>query len=190
MKNQFTEFKVSDYLSSKEDVANYLEACLAEGGIPLFLKAVGDAARASGMSEAAEHAGVTRASLYKSLSEGGSPALATIDRVMNFLGLKISIEPIETDMVMSKMTLPRSKAVGQVLVARSRKVQEITTAAPGRRPPPAKPANLTRRERGADRFNVDEVRKRASGRPVEKGSAKAPTRFAANKAKPPPLRVR
>lgn len=108
MKTELTNFDISDYLTDKQAVAEYLEACLIEGGIPLFLKGMGEAARASGMSEIAELAGVTRASLYKSLSESGTPALATIDKVMGTLGVRIAIEPLP-DMVILESKMERTR---------------------------------------------------------------------------------
>ncbi|CAN5202062.1 hypothetical protein BH11PSE14_BH11PSE14_12470 [soil metagenome] len=94
MSIKLVKFDIAEHLTDSKAIAEYLEACLDEGGIPLFLKGVGHAARASGMTEIAGTVGVTRASLYKSLSESGTPALATIDKVMNQLGLKFSITAI------------------------------------------------------------------------------------------------
>ncbi len=95
MSIELVKFDIAEHLANREAIADYLEACLDEGGIPLFLKGIGHAARASGMKAIADTAGVTRASLYKSLSESGTPALATIDKVMNQLGLKFSITAIK-----------------------------------------------------------------------------------------------
>ncbi len=95
MSIELVKFDIAEQLSDRKAIADYLQACLDEGGIPLFLKGIGHAARASGMKAIADTAGVTRASLYKSLSESGTPALATIDNVMNQLGLKFSITAIK-----------------------------------------------------------------------------------------------
>lgn len=94
MSIELVKFDIAEHLTDRKAIADYLQACLDEGGIPLFLKGIGHAARASGMKAIADTAGVTRASLYKSLSESGAPALATIDNVMNQLGLKFSITAI------------------------------------------------------------------------------------------------
>jgi len=78
-----------DYLKSDEDMAAYLEAALEEGDPILFTAALGDIARAKGISEIARKAGLGRESLYKALSPDGNPEFATVLKVMHSLGLKL-----------------------------------------------------------------------------------------------------
>ena len=87
------KFDVTEYLVDEETMANYLADCLAEGGIALFLHAMGEVARARGMSVIAADTGLTRASLYKALGEGGNPGLGTIARVLDTLGFTLSVVP-------------------------------------------------------------------------------------------------
>ena len=91
MKTAHSKFEVSNHLKDEATIAAYLDACLEEGGPKLLAKAVGEVARARGMSEVADASGVTRASLYKSLAEDGNPALMTMDKVINSLGFRFSI---------------------------------------------------------------------------------------------------
>lgn len=91
---EHARFDVAEHLVDDETMAAYLDACLEEGGIALFQKAVGEVARARGMAEVALLSGVTRASLYKSLHEEGNPALGTMSRVMGTFGLRFSIQPL------------------------------------------------------------------------------------------------
>lgn len=93
MTNTTSKFDVAKYLVDDQTIANYLDDCMEEGGTPLFLKAVGEVARARGMSEIAASAGLTRASLYKSLGEAGNPALSTMERVIDSLGFRLSVVP-------------------------------------------------------------------------------------------------
>ncbi len=79
----------SEYLSSEEDIAAYLNAVVAEGDPALLQAALGDVAKARGMSEIARNAGVGRESLYKSLNASGNPSFQTIAKVVNSLGLKM-----------------------------------------------------------------------------------------------------
>ncbi len=72
-------------------MANYLTDCFDEGGTALFLKAIGEVARARGMSELATRTGLTRASLYKALAEDGNPAFDTLARVLDTLGFRLQI---------------------------------------------------------------------------------------------------
>ena len=78
-----------DYLKSDEDMAAYLEAALEEGDTALFTAALGDIARAKGMTEVARKTGLGRESLYKALSPDGNPEFATILKVVRSLGLDL-----------------------------------------------------------------------------------------------------
>jgi probable addiction module antidote protein len=79
----------AEQLTSREDMAAYLEAALDEGDVPLIAAALGDIARANGMGEIARQTGLGRESLYKALSADGNPELATVLRVLRALGLRL-----------------------------------------------------------------------------------------------------
>lgn len=81
------------HLQSDEDMAAYLEAALEEGDASLFAAALGDIARAKGMSQLARETGLGRESLYKALSPTGNPEFATILRVVGALGLQLHATP-------------------------------------------------------------------------------------------------
>ncbi len=80
---------VSDHLKTEEDMVNYLEAAFEDGDPSLIQAALGDIARAKGMTALAQKAGLGRESLYKSLKRGGNPSFATILKVINILGLTL-----------------------------------------------------------------------------------------------------
>ena len=84
----------AEHLNSDEDIALYLNACLEEAGDdPAFIaKALGNIARARGMSQLARETGLGRESLYKALSGEGNPSFATILKVINALGVKLHAE--------------------------------------------------------------------------------------------------
>lgn len=86
---------VTEHLDSPEMIAAYLDAAMEENDPAFIAKAVGDVARAMGMSSLAEKAGLKRESLYKSLGEKGNPTLDTLTRVFSAMGLKLSVEPIK-----------------------------------------------------------------------------------------------
>ncbi len=90
-----TKYDVAEYLNTPEEMAAYLEACLEEanGDAAFVAKALGNIARAKGMSEIARQTGLSRESLYKSLSGERSPSFDTILKVIAALGLKIHAEP-------------------------------------------------------------------------------------------------
>ena len=81
----------AEHLKSDEDIALYLDACLEEAGDdPAFIaKALGNIARARGMSQLARETGLGRESLYKALSGEGNPSFATILKVIHALGVKL-----------------------------------------------------------------------------------------------------
>ena len=88
-----TVFDPARYLDNEEGVAEYLRVICAEGSPAEIASALGDVARARGMTEVAEKAGLTRQALYKALSEDGNPALATIAKVAEALGFKLTLVP-------------------------------------------------------------------------------------------------
>ncbi len=79
------------YLQTDEDIANYLEAVFEDGDPALITQALGVVARAKGMSQIAQAAGLGRESLYKALSPDGNPEFATVLKVMRALGLRLKV---------------------------------------------------------------------------------------------------
>ncbi|VWX37121.1 MULTISPECIES: addiction module antidote protein [unclassified Limnobacter] len=86
-----TRYDVAEHLRTPEEMAAYLEACFEEAGddAAFIAKALGDIARAKGMTKVAHDAGLSRESLYKALSGQRSPDFQTILKVMTALGLKL-----------------------------------------------------------------------------------------------------
>jgi probable addiction module antidote protein len=79
----------AEHLQSGEDMAAYLEAALEDGDPELIAAALGDIARAKGMSRIAQEAGLGRESLYKALSPSGNPEFGTVMKVIGALGLQL-----------------------------------------------------------------------------------------------------
>lgn len=88
-----TPWDPADHLQTEEDMAAYLEAALEDGDAALVAAALGDIARAKGMSQVAREAGLGRESLYKALSPSGNPEFATIMKVVSALGLRLHARP-------------------------------------------------------------------------------------------------
>ena len=89
-------YDVAEHLRTPEEMAAYLEACMeeADGDAAFIAKALGNIARAKGMSQVASDAGLSRESLYKALSGERNPTLDTVLRVMGALGLKLRAEAV------------------------------------------------------------------------------------------------
>ena len=83
---------VVEHLETEEDITAYLEAVLDDGDPNLVSAALGDIARARGMTEIAREAGLGRESLYKALSPEGNPEFATVIKVLRALGLSLHVK--------------------------------------------------------------------------------------------------
>ena len=88
-KTKTRSWDAAEHLETEKDMAAYLEAVLEQGDAALVAAALGDIARAKGMTRVAREAGLGRESLYKALSPEGNPELATILKVVRALGLKL-----------------------------------------------------------------------------------------------------
>lgn len=88
-----TRWDAADSLGTPEDVAAYLEAALEDGDPRVIAAALGDIARAKGMSQIARETGLSRESLYRALSENGNPEFGTVIKVIRALGLKLHASP-------------------------------------------------------------------------------------------------
>ena len=95
-KTKTTRYDVAEHLRTPEEMAAYFEACLEEanGDAAFIAKALGDIARAKGMSQVAREAGLSRESLYKALSGDRIPTFDTILKVVAALGLKLHAEAL------------------------------------------------------------------------------------------------
>jgi probable addiction module antidote protein len=90
-KTATTRYELTEHLRTPEEMAAYLEACLEEanGDASFIAKALGDIARAKGMSQVARDTGLSRESLYKALSGERSPNFDTVLKVVGALGLSL-----------------------------------------------------------------------------------------------------
>jgi len=86
-----SNFDIAEHLKTDEDIQGFLHEVASTGNSSDFIHALNIAARAKGMSEVARRAGVTRASLYKSLSEDGNPRFDTISKIVQAFGCKLAI---------------------------------------------------------------------------------------------------
>ncbi|MBS0414794.1 MAG: putative addiction module antidote protein [Proteobacteria bacterium] len=86
-------FDAADYLDSEETIAAYLSAALEDPNPDVFLAAIRDVARARGMTQLAQDAGLGRESLYKALAPGAKPRYDTLLKLVHALGVKLSATP-------------------------------------------------------------------------------------------------
>ena len=87
-------FDMANYLTDEEDVVEYMRQVLEDGDPALLGAALGDIARARGMTQLARDTGLSRESLYKSLSGERAPNSDTLFKVMKALGFKLTVLPI------------------------------------------------------------------------------------------------
>jgi probable addiction module antidote protein len=91
--SELPDFDFVDHLKTDQDMAEYLSLVIEDGDPALLAAALGDVARARGMTQIADAAGVTREALYKALRPGSQPRFDTIARVCTALGLKLTVQP-------------------------------------------------------------------------------------------------
>lgn len=92
--SELPEFDASEYLNSEEDMAAYLTTILEENDPALLAAALGDIARARGMTQVAKDSGITREALYKALRPGSEPRFDTVNRVCAALGVRLVAQPM------------------------------------------------------------------------------------------------
>lgn len=89
-------FDMANYLSNEEDIAEYMSQVLSDGDPRLLAAALGDIAKARGMAKLSEETGLSRESLYKSLSGERAPNSDTLFKVMKALGFRLTLQPIQS----------------------------------------------------------------------------------------------
>lgn len=85
--SNLTNFDISQYLDNKEVIAGYLSQVLQDGNTSELMEAIGNIAKAKGMSQIAKDTGLGRESLYKSFFSGASPKFETVTKVLHSLGI-------------------------------------------------------------------------------------------------------
>ena len=93
--DQLPAFDAAPYLESEASIAAYLTDILQANDAALLASALGDIARARGMTEIAKSAGISREALYKALRPDSAPRFDTINRVCTALGVRLVAQPIE-----------------------------------------------------------------------------------------------
>ncbi|TAF99012.1 MAG: putative addiction module antidote protein [Burkholderiales bacterium] len=91
---ELPEFDAAEYLDSEQAIAEYLTAMIEAGDPALLAAALGDIARARGMSDIANASGLTREALYKALRPNAQPRFDTIARVCAALGVRLVAQPM------------------------------------------------------------------------------------------------
>lgn len=88
------EFDAAEYPDGEQAVAEFLAAIMEDGDAGLLAAALGDVAKARGMTDIANASGMTREALYKALRPAAHPRFETVARVCHALGLKLTLAPI------------------------------------------------------------------------------------------------
>ena len=92
-KTKLQDWDVTETLKTPEARAAYIEAAIEENDPEFLTVALGDVAKAEGMSKVARKAKVGRENLYRAFAPGGNPTMATVMRVLDALGLTIRVSP-------------------------------------------------------------------------------------------------
>jgi probable addiction module antidote protein len=92
--SELPDFDAAEFLQTDADIAAYLSTVLEENDAGLLAAALGDIARARGMTQVAKEAGITREALDKALRPGSEPRFETVSRVCAALGVKLVAQPL------------------------------------------------------------------------------------------------
>jgi probable addiction module antidote protein len=87
-------FDAANYLNDEQDIELYLQVVMEDGDPALLAAALGDIARTRGMTQLSKDTGLSRESLYKSLSGERAPSSDTLFKVMRALGFKLTVQPV------------------------------------------------------------------------------------------------
>lgn len=90
-----TRFDIQDYLKDRNRHAGYLDAALEDGDPMLIAAAIGDIAKARGVTEFAREAGLSRETIYKGFRPGGNPTLESMAKAVKVLGWRLALVPVE-----------------------------------------------------------------------------------------------
>ena len=92
-KVKLAPFDASEYLDNEEVIAEYLSAALEDPNPEVFLLAVSNVSKARGIAKVAQDSGLGRESLYKALAPGAKPRYETVRKLMDALGMKLTVAP-------------------------------------------------------------------------------------------------
>ena len=115
---QVAEFDFSEILDSEEMIVGYLEQCLEDPNPNVFLRALGHAAKARGMSELSKTTGISRVSLYKSFNGECKPQFETVLKITRAMGLNLSLTG-------ARANPPKRTRQGQASRNRKRQLVEV-----------------------------------------------------------------
>jgi probable addiction module antidote protein len=94
MKNELSDFDISQYLDNKEIITEYLSQVLEDGDMDEFFVAIGNIAKAKGISKISNDTGLGRESLYKTFRKGSKPRFDTVLRVLKALDINLKASSI------------------------------------------------------------------------------------------------
>jgi len=84
-------YDVAEHLDNEDEICLYLEAAFEDGDPAVITHALGNVARARGMTKIAADVGISRAGLYKALGEKGNPSLDTLTAIVRAFGMKLTV---------------------------------------------------------------------------------------------------
>jgi probable addiction module antidote protein len=83
-------------LTDPEEAAAYLDAVIDMEDPTALVAALRQVAAAHGMAEVARRTSLGDKTLFRSLGDNGNPTLATLQKVLHSMGLRLSVQPAET----------------------------------------------------------------------------------------------
>lgn len=90
-----SRFEASRFLDSPETISAFLNEVMKENDSQILMQALGEVAKARGVSQLAQDAGVSRESLYKTLKKGDKTRFSTVQKLLLALGVELTIKPVK-----------------------------------------------------------------------------------------------
>ncbi len=114
---EITQFDVSEYLDTEEKIADYLTSIIADNDWELLLRAIGNVAKARGMTKIAKDTGLGRESLYKAFNSSTQPKFDTVIRVLNAMNISIQFTSKEPEIEENKKPM---RATGRTKIPKKK----------------------------------------------------------------------
>lgn len=159
-----SRFEASRYLDNPETISAFLAEALQANDASILMKSLAEVAKAHGVNQLAADAGVNRESLYKTLKGGEKTRFDTVQKLLNALGVELTVKPLVTLPAPSK---PALRAVPARKVAAPAKAPAIPATKPATKPARI-PAAASSRSRNQDGQIRDKSPKAAAKKPTAK----------------------
>ena len=161
-----SRFEASRYLDSPKVISAFLAEAMSANDPAILMKSLAEVAKARGVNQLAADAGVNRESLYKTLKGGDKTRFDTVQKLLNALGVELTVKPLAT------LSAPAKPALRGVITGTPKKVPTGPAAKPAK--PSTKPVHMPAAASSRSRNSDGQIREKSSKAGSKKPTAKKP----------------